>query len=299
MSNCMLFTIPGNEVLANSLIILLHADAGEVVTRHFPDGETYVKILSSVYQKEAIIVCSLHQPDDKILPLYFLAKTLKEFGASSVTLVTPYLPYMQQDKRFTDGECISSELFAKLLSSFVDKVITIDPHLHRHTSLDEIYSIHTSVLHVSPLISKWVKENIHQPILIGQYCESGQWIAKMAADANAPYIILEKTFKGDRDVKVVVPLAEKSKVCTPVLVDSIISSANTMTENIGYLKKTGMKPPVCIGIHAVFASGAYDKLIKAGTGKIITCNTIAHPSNAIYIDELLSQEIGKNSFVVD
>lgn len=299
MNNCVLFTIPGNEVLADSLIKLLHLESGEAIIRHFPDGETYVKVNSNVHEKEAIIICSLHQPDDKILPLYFLAKTLKEFRASPVTLVSPYLAYMRQDKRFTDGECISSELFAKLLSSFVDKLITIDPHLHRRISLDEIYPIHTSVLHVSHLVSKWINDNIQQPLLIGPDSESQQWVGKVAADANVPYIILEKIRKGDRNVKVSVPQVEKYKEYTPVLVDDIISTANTMIETIGHLKKVGMKPPVCIGIHAVFAAKAYDKLIKAGAEKVITCNTITHPSNAIYIDELLGQEICKNSFVVD
>ena len=298
MNNCVLFTMPGNEALANSLIKLLHAEPGEAIIRHFPDGETYVKVSSNVQEKEAIIVCSLHQPDDKILPLYFLAKTLKEFGASPVTLVTPYLAYMRQDKRFTDGECISSELFAKLLSSFVDKVITIDPHLHRRTSLDEIYSIHTSVLHVSPLVSAWIKKNIKQPVIIGQDIESEQWVSKVAADANSPYIILKKIRKSDSSVKVPLPQAEKYNEYTPVLVEDIIATGNKMIETIGHLKKAGMKPPVCIGIHAVFAAGAYDNLIRAGAEKIVTCNTIIHPSNAININELLAQEIGKNSFVL-
>jgi ribose-phosphate pyrophosphokinase len=299
MSNCVLFTIPGNEALANSLIRLLHAEPGEANVCHFPDGETYVKVNSNVHAKEAIIVCSLHHPDDKILPLYFLAKTLKEFGAFPVTLVVPYLAYMRQDTRFTGGECITSELFAKLLSSFVDKLITIDPHLHRRTSLDEIYSIHAAALHVSQLISKWITENIQQPILIGPDNESEQWVSKVAVDANAPYIILEKYCNRNNVVTVSVPQFEEYKGHTPVLVDDIIATGNTMIESIGTLKKMGMKAPACIGIHAVFAELAYDKLIKAGAEKVVTCNTIVHPSNAIYIDELLAQEISKNSFVIN
>ena len=47
MNNSVLFTIPGNEMLADSLIKLLHAESGEVVVRHFPDGETYVKVISN------------------------------------------------------------------------------------------------------------------------------------------------------------------------------------------------------------------------------------------------------------
>uniref|UniRef100_UPI0034D4997B phosphoribosyltransferase family protein n=1 Tax=Serratia marcescens TaxID=615 RepID=UPI0034D4997B len=82
-------------------------------------------------------------------------------------------------------------------------------HLHRRISLDEIYPIHTSVLHVSHLVSKWINENIQQPVLIGPDSESEQWVSKVAADANAPYIILKKLRKGDRNVKVSVPQVEK------------------------------------------------------------------------------------------
>lgn len=299
MSSCVLFSIPGNELMGHSLTELLHVEPGEAIIRHFPDGETYVKVISNVYGKDAVIVCSLHHPDSKILPLYFLAKTLKEFRASSVILVAPYLAYMRQDKRFTDGECISSELFAKLLSSFVDKLITIDPHLHRRSSLDEIYSIHTSVLHASHLVSKWVKENIENPVLIGPDSESEQWVSKVAAAADAPFIVLEKIRSGDRNVKVTVPKVEEYKNHTPVLVDDIISTAHTMIETIGHLKKAGMKPPVCIGIHPVMASRAYEKLIKAGAEKIVTCNSITHPSNEIQVDELLADEVCKTCFVVD
>lgn len=297
MSSSVLFTIPGNEALGNSILKLLDAEKGEAVIRHFPDGETYVKVLTNMYEKDAIIVCSLYHPDDKILPLYFLAKTLKEFSASSVTLVAPYLAYMRQDKRFSDGECISSVLFAELISRFVDILITIDPHLHRRSSLNEIYSIHTSVLHAAPLISKWIKDNVQKPVFIGPDSESEQWVSKVAADANAPYIVLEKIRKGDRNVKVSVPQVEKYKEHIPVLVDDIISTGKTMIETIGHLKTAGMKAPVCIGIHPILSGKAYEKILQAGASKVVTCNTIMHPSNGINIDELLAEEIGKNIFV--
>ncbi len=298
MSSCVIFNIPGNELLGHSLTELLHAEPGEAIIHHFPDGETYVKVISNVYGKDAIIVCSLHRPNNKILPLYFLAKTLKEFGATSVILVAPYLAYMRQDKRFTEGECISSELFARLISGFIDKLITIDPHLHRRNSLSEIYSIHCSVLHASHLISKWIKENINNPVLIGPDSESEQWVSRVAAAADAPFIVLNKIRSGDRNVKVSVPQVKEYKNHTPVLVDDIISTAHTMVETVGHLKKAGMKPSVCIGIHPVMTSRAYDKLIKAGVEKIVTCNSIIHPSNAIKVDELLADEVSKNSFVI-
>lgn len=81
------------------------------------------------------MICTLNQPDTKLLPLYFLSQTAKELGGKSTAIVAPYLAYMRQDKRFQAGEGITSTYFAKLISSFADFLITIDPHLHRRSTL--------------------------------------------------------------------------------------------------------------------------------------------------------------------
>lgn len=282
-----LFALPNNELLAKKLIASYDFQKGEMEIRHFPDGESFVRILSDVKGKEVTLVCTLDRPDEKLLPLYFLSKTAKELGAISVRLISPYLAYMRQDKRFHPGEAITSTYFASLVSSFVDELSTIDPHLHRRSSLDEIYSIPSKVGHASEHISQWILNNIEKPILIGPDSESEQWVAEVAKNANAPYIVLTKERFGDKEVKVSVPNVEKYKEYTPVLVDDIISTARTMIETVGHLKNVGMKPPICIGVHAVFADNAFKELESVGVERIITCNTIQHTTNAIDISDLL------------
>jgi ribose-phosphate pyrophosphokinase len=262
-----------------------------MVIRNFPDGESYVRILSNVKEKEVIIVCTLHQPDAKLLPLLFLCSLLRDLKVKSIFLVAPYLAYIRQDKQFNPGEAVTSEYFARLLSSLVDRLITIDPHLHRRISMKEIYSIPCEVLHANGLISQWVKKNIPDALLIGPDSESEQWVSEVAKNAGVPFIVLQKIRHGDRNVDVSVPNIEKYKDCTPVLVDDIISTARTMIETVKHLKKAGMKPPVCIGIHPVFAENAYLALVNSGIGKVITCNTILHESNGIDISELVSSVI--------
>ena len=71
----------------------------------------------------------------------FTAQTLKELGAKKIILISTPLRYMRQDKRFKPGEAMTSQLFAKFLSNWVDYLITIDPHLHRVHHLSIIYSI--------------------------------------------------------------------------------------------------------------------------------------------------------------
>ena len=282
------FALPGNEILAKSIANSIQADLGETVIRHFPDGETYVRVLSEVKNRKIIMVCTLAYPDEKLLPLYFLSKTLKSLGADCTCLVAPYLAYMRQDKVFNQGEGVTSEYFASHISGFVDTLITIDPHLHRRNSMSEIYSIPCTALHASELISKWIKENISLPILIGPDSESEQWVSEVAKNAGAPFIVLEKIRYGDKDVEVSVPKVGEYKDHTPVLIDDIISTARTMIATVQHLKNAGMKAPVCVGVHGVFAENAYEDLRKAGVDKIITCNTIPHSSNGIDITELIA-----------
>ncbi len=281
--------LPGNEAMAQSLALHLGAEFGQATLRRFPDEESYVRIETSVSGREVILVCTLHRPDDKVLPLLFLAATAKELGASRVGLVTPYLAYMRQDRRFQPGEGITSTYFAKILSGFVDWLVTVDPHLHRRNSLAEIYSVPSKVVHAASAISNWIRANVEVPVLVGPDSESAQWVAAVAEGAGAPHLILEKVRRGDREVEIAVPEIEHWHNRTPVLVDDIISTARTMIETVGHLRRAGLKPPVCIGVHAVFADQAYAELLAAGVARVVTCNTIPHASNSIDLIESLTE----------
>ena len=281
------FALPGNEFMADLLIRKQHGENGEFTLRHFPDGESYIRILSEVKNKEVIIVCTLNQPDDKLLPLYFLAKNCKDLGAKKIILIAPYLAYMRQDTIFNPGEAVTSTYFAGLLSSFIDSLITIDPHLHRRSTLSEIYNVPTKVAHAANHIADWVKKNVVTPLFIGPDSESEQWVAKVAEDAQAPFLILSKIRHADDEVVISIPDLTHFKNHTPILVDDIISTGRTMMATIAHLKKAEMQPPICIGVHPLFAENAYHDLLHAGANTIISCNTIQHVSNQIDISDLL------------
>lgn len=290
MDSVILFALPGNEKLAQSLAQQLGCEMGRVNIRQFPDGETYVNIDASVQGKEVFIVATLDHPDNKFFALYFLTKTVKEFGAYAIRLIAPYLAYMRQDQRFQPGDCISSDLFAHLLSSFVDELITIDPHLHRHHNISELYCIPTKVLHASALIAEWITATVPDALLVGPDEESEQWVSDVARQAAKPYIILQKTRKSDKDVVVKVPEVKKWKGKVPVLVDDIISTGATMTETIGHLQRAGFADIVAIGVHGIFAGDAYEKLSATGA-RIVTTNSIPHGTNAIDVAKLIATSI--------
>ena len=280
---------PGNEATATGLANVLDAELGRVSMRHFPDGESYVRLESSVAGRRVAVVATLRDPDPQFLPLMYLARVLREAGATSVGLVAPYLAYMRQDRRFHAGEALTSLDFAHLVDERFDWLVTVDPHLHRFKALGEIYRIPALALHCGPLLAAWVS-TVTRPLLIGPDQESEQWVRAVAAQADAPFVVLDKVRLDDREVRISVPDLASWKGHTPVLVDDIISSAHTMIMALRAWPQRAARP-VCLGIHAVFAPGAHEELDAERPQAIVTTNTIPHPSNAIDVVPLLAEAV--------
>lgn len=264
---------------------------GRLDWRRFPDGESLVTLEDELAGADVAVVASLHDPDVMALALRFAADTAREFGARSVGLVAPYLAYMRQDKRFHPGEAVSAPLFARFISESFDWLVTVDPHLHRIHALDEVYRIPTRTVAAAPAVADWIRREVDRPILIGPDSESEQWVGAIAARAGAPFQVLEKQRRGDRDVSVSLPDGAAAMGRTPVVVDDIVSSGRTAVETLRHLDHMGLPPATCVAIHAVFAGDAHAQLVAAGAARIVSTDTIAHPSNAIGMARPLAEAV--------
>jgi len=284
-ASTILFTLEPHP-LHSTLCQKLPATPGYLRYRHFPDGESYLRIETSVKGSHCVVLADLSHPDAKCLPLFFLTETLRELGAVSVGLIAPYLSYMRQDRRFAEGEAVTSRIFANLLSQHVDWLVTVDPHLHRYHSLSEIYSIPNKVVHGSPLLAQWLtsQSNI---LLVGPDAESKQWVSTVAKYSGHPYIVGEKLRQGDRDVVVSLPELAAFKTRTAVIIDDVISSGQTLIKCIESLYEQGIEQVTCAAIHGIFADGAEERLMAKGVTQLITANSISHRSNGLDLSDIL------------
>ena len=276
--------------LLESLCSAMPAEAGHINARSFPDGESYIRIETDVENRNCIILSDLSHPNEKYLPLVFLTETLRELGASSVGLVAPYLSYMRQDRRFIDGEAITSRIFAKQLSQQVDWLVTVDPHLHRYHSLDEIYSIPCQVVQGAPALAEWLKSRVNL-LLVGPDSESEQWVSQIALQSGHPYVIGEKQRRGDRDVQVKLPDLNQFQGFTAIIIDDVISSGQTILSCTASLRSQNFDKISCAAVHGIFADGIDEVLVRNGLSEIITANTVPHKSNAVDVTDLLIEPI--------
>ncbi|CAJ0728330.1 MAG: ribose-phosphate pyrophosphokinase [Ralstonia sp.] len=286
-----LIAMPGCDTATMRLAIPLRAELGHAAVTRFPDGESYVRLYTPVHGAEAAIVCTLDRPDEKLLPLLWLAIAARQGGARRVGLIAPYLPYMRQDVIFNAGEIRAAEHFAALLNPVFDWLVTVDPHLHRISHLSEVYRVPTVAVEAAPAIAEWIQTHVQAPFLIGPDEESRQWVEQVAGMCGAPWAALTKTRHSAWHVEVA-ELPNIPPRCVPVLVDDIISTGRTMLAAAGLLQRAGKPQPVCVGVHAVFAADAYSQLCAA-SAEVVTCDTIPHPSNQIALTGPLVDAISR------
>ena len=285
----MIVTSCGNSVnLAKRLARKLKATYSPLTIKNFPDGELYLRFHIPLKKRTLYIVQSFQpKPDMSLFDILFAAETARDLGAKKIILVAPYLSFMRQDKRFHSGEAINSKIMANLLNNCIDKIITVDPHLHRYNSLKDIFTISTKKLTANSLIAKYIQKKIKNPVIIGPDWESYQWAAAIAKTLKCPVTVLEKKRFSARhvDVKMTTEIDLKGK--NVVIVDDIISTGHTIAEAAKKARKLKAKTITAIAVHGLFAEKAIEKIKKAGVTKIITTNTIAHPTNKLDILELL------------
>ncbi|MEY4640905.1 MAG: hypothetical protein RLZZ227_899 [Pseudomonadota bacterium] len=268
----------------------LGAERGEFDKRSFPDGETSLRVTSVVEGRACIIVANLTRPDARFLPLCFLATTLRELGATQVGLVAPYLCYMRQDKRFNDGEAVTSRIFAELLSTQVDWLVTVDPHLHRYHVLDEIYPIPSRVVHGAPVLAEYLRGQ-RDLLLVGPDVESEQWVAGLAAASGHPFVIGTKVRSGDRAVEVQLPDLARFKGRSAVIVDDVVASGYTLLQCFRVLRAAGFTEIDCACVHGLFAEHSDRMLLDNGIRRLITTNTLPHPSNNVDVTPAVTRAV--------
>jgi ribose-phosphate pyrophosphokinase len=174
---------------------------------------------------------------------------------------------MRQDKRFNPGEAVSAPIFARFLEESFDWLVTADPHLHRNPDLSALYKMPVRRVVTAPAIADWIRENVTNAVLIGPDSESEQWVSDIARRANMPYQTLHKVRRGDREVDVSLPAISEARDRTPVIVDDIASSGQTIIETLGHLKKLGL-PPAVLAVCVCPCSPTFPPMIAASVREL-------------------------------
>lgn len=288
MTKAVIHSLPSGSKVAQRLALRLGIPAHRIEVHRFPDGEIRVTVGPSAHT--VILYVSLDQPNEKLLAILFAAEALRRDGAKRIVLVSPYLCYMRQDAVFHRGEAISQHVLCALLAKTVNRIITVDAHLHRTPDIQTAFhGIEADNLTAMPAIAAAIRspELNSRTVIVGPDAESRQWVASLAIRLGLPYVVAEKMRRGDRSVEVRFeePTALLNKFV--ILVDDIVSSGGTLSACARAAKTAGAASIEAIVTHALFPPALAHNFLRAGITLIRSTDSIPHPSNAISLDDTL------------
>jgi len=265
---------------ASRLAQAAHLPARMIERHRFPDGEIKLR-LPETLPARVVMFRTLNDPNDKLVELLLVAQTARTLGATHLTLVAPYLAYMRQDMAFLPGEAISQRIVGKFLAELFDAVITVDPHLHRVSTLQEAVPLeHAIVLSGAPLLADWIAVRRQNPVLIGPDEESAQWLALAAARHGFDHAVCRKLRHGDRDVEVALPdVALTGRQV--VLLDDVASTGHSVACAAKLLLAAGAESVDVAVTHALLSGDALQMMQDAGIGEVWSTDCIAHTSNVV------------------
>ena len=236
-----------------------------------------------------ILYASLDRPNEKLIVLLFAAEALRRDGAKRLILLAPYLCYMRQDTAFHPGEAISQKIIGSLLAGCLDRVITVDAHLHRTSDIRTVFpGIEADNLSAMPAIAAALSKEA----LILQRSSSDRmrnrmpWVADLARLLGLTSAVAEKNRRDDRSVEM--RFLEPVRIAgRPVLiVDDIVSSGGTMIACAKALASAGATSINAVITHALFSEDVGREMISSGIRSIRSTHSVPHYTNAIALDDL-------------
>jgi ribose-phosphate pyrophosphokinase len=277
---------------AERLAVALGAPTGVIQVHRFPDGESRVTACSDC--DTAIVYRSLDRPNERIIEVLLAADALRRSGARRVVLVAPYLGYMRQDAVFAPGEALSQHVAGNLLATAFDRVVSVDPHLHRTARLrGAVPAKRADVVSAAPAIADYLRGDpaIGHAVIIGPDRESAAWTQGLADLLHRPWTTFEKSRCSDHLVRLVPPppALVAGKPC--VLIDDICSGGATMRAALLALAQLGAGRRSVVVTHALFTDVARWALICTGAAEIASCDSVAHATNRIALAGVLARAL--------
>ena len=289
---------PASQNLGSKIATSLNIESNLIKFKKFPDGEHYIKIEGDLKNQDVIIIQTTSYPqNDNLFDLFLIIESLIQLDPRSISVIIPYLAYSRQDKRFLEGESLSSKLISQIIENISENkakfFITFDIHSGNIKNFFKKFQfINVSAI---PLIANYLKKyDLMNPVVIAPDKGALDKAKELGDLLNTSFTHLEKKrSKTTGEIETTVKdLSVEGK--DVVFIDDIISTGGTMIKGINMAISQGARDVYVACTHPVLINNAKNKIIKAGAKEIIGTDSIpsdcSKVSLASAIIELLKEK---------
>jgi len=282
---------PASRELGEKIAASTGFEAVSVASRIFPDGESYIRLESSVKNEHVAIVQTTCKPQDtNLMQLAFMINAAKRNGAKKVTAIIPYFAYARQDKIFLEGENVSIETIAAMLKAAgTDQVITVN--IHAEDALNR-FPFPAKTLSAIPLLAEHFVKKDHEKAFALAPDKGALYIAEQAKTVLAGESgNLEK--QRDRHTGQTTQSGKHLNVKdkTVIIFDDIISTGGTIVGAAKILREQGAKHVYTACVHGLLIGDAETRILDAGVEEIVSTDSVPSKFSTVSLAPLLSEAL--------
>jgi ribose-phosphate pyrophosphokinase len=275
----LVFATDSYRYLQERLCSYEHCEAGEVETRHFPDGERYLRIRTDSDDRD-VVVLGGSVTDADTLTLYDLACATVGAGARTLTLVIPFFGYQTMERRVKEGEVVVAKTRARLFSSIPpaglgNRVVLMDLHSEGipHYFSGEMRPIHLSAR--SLVLDEIRRIGGDEFVLGATDAGRAKWVESLANDLGVEGAFIFKRRHDDGTTEAASMNADVRGRQVIIYDDMIRTGGSLIGAAKAYLQ-AGATSIAAVATHGVLPNEALRRLEKSDLFTHIVC-TDSHP----------------------
>lgn len=268
------FSGSSHPQLAREICHNLGIELGASHTVRFSNDNIMVQIDENVRECDVFVVQTSCPPvHENYFELLMMIDALKSASAARITAVMPYIPYIRSDKKDRPRISITAKLTARLLQEAgADRVLTMDLHTPQAQGFFDVPV--DQLAGAGPICDRLLREDLSDWILVAADVGEAKDIGRYANRLDLQFAIIDKRRVGDNTKPEAVHLIGSVEGKTALVVDDEIASGGTLITAAEFLKQHGATRVIAAATHAVFSTGAIERMENAWLEKIIVTDTI-------------------------
>lgn len=296
-----LIALNGNFDLAEAVAKHVEMPLLSTSVKHFADGEIQINIDETVRGDDVFVIQSINDPvNENFMELMIMLDALRRASAHTINVVLPYFAYSRADRKTRSREPITAKLVSNLIEiGGADRVVALDLHADQIQGFFDIPVDHLQALPI--LADYFVKKNLgtsDEIVVVAPDHSSTKRARAMAEYFDCPIAIVDKRDNNPSVDPLDIIGDVDGKIC--LIADDLIDTASRMVWSANSLHAAGAKAVYGCATHAIFSSGAIEKLQKSYLQEVVVTNSIRIPEEkrfdklvTLSVSDLLANAIQK------
>ena len=268
------FTGNTHPSLAQGICDYLGIPLGEAEVFEFSNENTFVRILENVRERDVFAIQPISSPVNKsVMELLIMLDALRRASAGRITAVVPYFGYGRTDKKDQPRVPITARLIADMITvAGANRLLTVDLHAGQ---IQGFFTIPVDELTALYLLGNYFqKKGTENLVVVATDIGISKSARDLAQRLNTPLAIIEKRRVDNADRAETLNIIGDVKGKRALLFDDEVDTGGSLVAGATALQRGGAIEIRACSTHAVFSSGAMERIAACPVDELVITDTI-------------------------